>query len=108
MLLETVFGLAGMMLFAAMIKLKLDILEHFEDHEKVSMAKFFLDDRALGAFKVLVFAAMVFSVGMVSASTALVIDNAILGTFSKIGSVILFLGYIYFLKTIRDVTGSSG
>lgn len=106
MLLETAFGLAGMLLFGFMIKLNLEILENFRDHEKVSMVKFFLREEALDAFRVLVLGSMIFAIGMVSASMGLIIDNSLLGTFSKLSSVVLFLSYIYFLRTISSVTAS--
>lgn len=101
---ETLFGAAGILLFAVMAFYTLEILRNIWKHEKFSMSQFFLSEKGVSAFKVLVVSAMIFSVGMIGAAVALVVDIALLEDVSKIGSVILFMGYVYFLRTVSHLT----
>ncbi|MFB6208294.1 MAG: hypothetical protein ABEJ69_03015 [Candidatus Nanohaloarchaea archaeon] len=103
-LLEAAFGALGAGIFAAIAYLNWRLLQHFRDHEKVSMAMFFLKSEALHSFQLLLVTGLVFSIGMITAATALIIQNPVLDNASKAGSVIVWLGFLYFFHVLEKVT----
>lgn len=103
-LLETAFGLLGLAIFAVITYLNWKLLQHIHDHEDVSLAMFFLKPGVLHAFQVLLVTGLVFSIGMIMAATALVIESPLLDSASKLGSVIVWLGFLYLFRVLERAT----
>jgi hypothetical protein len=101
---ETVFGAVGLVLFGTMIFYTVEILRNIWKHEDFSLSMFFLKPEGVRGFKVLIISAMIFSAGMVASAIGMVTDMQLISYFSKLSPVVLFLGYIYFLRNISIIT----
>jgi len=106
LLAETVFGLLGIALFAAMIYYTVSTLENIWRHEELSLTKFFIKPGAINSLKVLVISALIFSLGMVLAAVAMLMDIPLLSDVSKFSSIILFSGTVYFFYNLSKITES--
>ena len=104
LLAETVFGVAGLILFGVMTAYTVKILHNIWAHEEFSMTRFLIAENSQKAFKILVVSAMFFSVSMIAAALALLMEISFLEDISKLGSVVLFSGYVYFLHEVSGIT----
>lgn len=101
---ELVVGLAGAVIFTGILYYNKIILRHFQDHEEISMAMFFVNDRAHYVFQIVVGATVIYAAGMLYASLGVAYNKPFLGLFAKAGSILLFLCILYFMHTIADIT----
>lgn len=105
LLAETVFGLLGMALFTAMIIYTLAILRNIWSDEQLSLTKLFIKPEGEKSFKVLVTSALIFSIGMVISAVAMLLEIPALTDLSKVSSLVLFSGSVYFFYHVAQITG---
>lgn len=104
MLDEAIFGGLGMILFSAMIFYTVEILRNIWKNEELALTKFFIKPKAIKSFRLLAIAALIFSTGMILAAASEMLQIPQLNSLSKISSIVLFSGYVYFLRNIAHIT----
>ncbi|AOV95190.1 hypothetical protein AQV86_04705 [Nanohaloarchaea archaeon SG9] len=104
MMVESVFGFVGAVMFLAMAYYTRKALTHFRDHRDVSLVKFFIDERGEKAFILLSVTALVYAVAMMVTGLEFILDNVVL----LVASRALILGVagmlLYFLREIFLIT----
>lgn len=101
---ETVFGFGGAVLFLIMIYYMRKALNHFQDHEDVSMVKFFIDERGEKAFQLLAVTAFVYAIAMVVTGLEFIIESFVLLVSSRgliLGVAVMLT---YFIREVYLVT----
>jgi hypothetical protein len=101
---ETAFGFGGAILFLAMIYYMRKGLKHFQDHEDVSMVKFFIDERGEKAFKLLAVTAFVYAIAMVVTGLEFMMESLFLLVTSRgliLGVAVMLT---YFIREIYLLT----
>jgi len=107
MLDEAIFGALGLILFTTMIVYTVEILRNIWKNEELALTKLFIKPNAIKSFRLLAISALVFSTGMILAAASDMLQIPQLNTLSKISSIILFSGYVYFLHNIAHITEKS-
>jgi hypothetical protein len=101
---EMALGAAGIGLFSTMLYYNLAIMNNFKEHEDLSLAMFFLDEKGPVMFQLVVSATVIYSLGMLYASLAIPYDARLLNLYSKATSIILFLVFTIFMRHVAYIT----
>lgn len=101
---EMALGAAGIGLFSTMLYYNLAIMNNFMEHEELSLAMFFLDEKGPIMFQLVVGATVIYSLGMLYASLAIPYDAQVLHMYSKVTSILLFVVFTIFMRHVAFIT----
>jgi len=106
-LINVIFSvIAGIMAFLAFLY-SLRFYKNIKSDEGYTLAMLFTRNEAIIAFKFLAFCGFFHGVGMIISAIGLQLQDPIISKFSKIGCIILLIGFLYFFFTLEKVTRKS-
>lgn len=98
---EAFFGFLGAAMFVAISFYLKKSLENIEEHQDLSLARFFIDEKGLRSFEVLVVGALIYSVAMLVTAVEFSTDSALMVYTSR--GLILVVVTIFLYTTIQIV-----
>ncbi|HEX54825.1 MAG: hypothetical protein DRO94_02025 [Candidatus Altiarchaeales archaeon] len=103
-LINVIFSIiAGIMAFLAFLY-SLRFYKNINSDEKYALVVLFTRKEARIAFKFLAFCGFFHGVSMVISAIGLQLQDPIISKFSKIGCIILMMGFLYFFFTLERIT----
>ena len=104
---EVLFGIAGMVLAAALLFYTVRIQENFGRHTDINIALFFPRQKAQVALEVMIGAFTIIAIGMVVGSAGVLYADPLLDTASRILVGTGLLGLVWFVRTMADLTSEA-
>lgn len=101
-LIETVFGLTGALIFALGLKWARDIFRRFEDDEELAATQIFLQGSIVSSLRIVAVTAVFFALTGVVSLYGIYSGNEMLSNAVRLGSLVLFMGYIQFHYSIHS------
>ena len=90
---ETAFGLIGTVIFVAVVNYLRSSLDNMEEHQDLSLARFFIDDSGLKAFELLIVGAFIYAIAMLITAVEFSTGNKLMLLISR-ALIILVAGIL--------------
>lgn len=102
-ILETIVGIISFLIFTTSAYLSFKILNQFEQDKELAATKIFLQGAMVKSLKALIFGIIAFTITALITLYATInnLENELLRNSFRIGTIILFLTYLYLTYNIR-------
>ncbi len=101
-------GIVGGLVFMGIVYYIHVIRSHLATHPDVAFVMFFLEGNAVTAFKRLAVTLVLMTGAVMITGYGTVTGSATIQSAARIGTVLAFLGFLYFYRTIAQVTEKPG
>lgn len=102
-----ILGTVNGAIYLAMTLFYSRIVENMKKDKETAIAKFFLQERTLKAFKMLIISGLFLVAVLVTESYGIITENTTIATLARITYPLPTLGLIYFSYTLQKVTGKN-
>lgn len=102
--LSGVFGLVAAGMTAGIVYFQWQILQHFRQHEDISMTQFFEDMRAPTAFNIMGVTTFIYAMTLLVSVAGMVFGTVALETMAQAGTLVVLGGFTYVFRLISSIT----
>lgn len=105
MLIKTViYSIVCIILLSVIGRYVYQVLKNFRENEKVSMLRFFLDERAIKSFEAVAFTTILAAALIIFNLSLELLGGGYFTEFVRLGIVLFLSGSLYFMRNIALVT----
>lgn len=101
---EITWAVSGVLIFTMITWYNYQILRSLQENDELALAKLFVHPQAPSAFRAFAAGMVLYGTAMLIGAVTVNINDLIYHYSSKIGSFVLFLTWIYMVKTLADIT----
>lgn len=101
---EISWAFLSLLTFIAITYFNYKILKNFDANERLSITKVFLNDKGPRAFQIFSIGITIYGISMFLGALTANYNDLIYHYGSKIGSGVMFAGWLYFMYTISEIS----